>query len=271
MSDEVATAPPEPRSATAALALRSPLLPNIERLINRHGDVLGLASDVDFETSDTRMLVPTADGMLVISLLLFPLSVEVDGKHAEAMPQHQAHLTLRLDGTQSTALEIHHKLTVIVCEILAQVADFVAAVRWGDVLCEPGLFANEADRCHADGDVPFALWIQIQVATGRKGLSTGATRGLRAFGLKEVELRDAPMAPDELERFMRAMINDMITGSLNLSEGNTLSGPGGETVHVALRPSAKSEIGLVHELTLENAERSTREKPGWIRRLFEWR
>jgi len=250
-------------TAIAMIALKHPMLPNIERVIRRHADELGIAPDAVFEASETNILVPTGEGMLVLTLMSAPIPL-ADGwddtaarawrwpAASEAMEAQRAHLIVRLAHNASPPVHTHAKAALIVRDCLEQFSNNAIAVSWGPVLSSAQAFASEFDRCRADNELPMLLWVVIQLSSDGRGGTVLSTLGLNQFGLNEIEAKRAPMPPDTASGFVVDLAQDLLAHGTVLNDGDAVCGPNGDGVVVRHRFSCRRGVGRVYQLEFPN-------------------
>lgn len=96
---------------------------------------------------------------------------------------------------------------------------------------------------------PMFIWIDFRVGKNKKGNSFGFTTGLRAFGLREIEVPNATEEPASLRQRLLDLSDFILTNGDVFKNGQTI---GEDDSHKIVAAITKSKFGHADEVTQLN-------------------
>lgn len=93
---------------------------------------------------------------------------------------------------------------------------------------------------------PLDLWVNITVGNGRDGSTTAVTSGLESFGLREIEVVDAPESHEQIEVRLRRLVAQVVLQRRNLAHGARVEHTDAHEIVVAV---GRSKLGRTHDVS----------------------
>jgi hypothetical protein len=257
-----------PGKITAMIFLDRPQMPDMERLQERFGELLHIGEILP--PDGNAQVVPCDGSLLIAGLVDAPLpqhhwqswteNAWWWPEAAEVMSGNQAHLVVSSSWDQSTRLDAHVKHTLVVREFIDQLP--ALAVSWGSVLVSANQFAGEFHKFQSEQILPVRLWVLIQLSGDGEGGTIVSTRGMDAFGLREIEANSAPMEPQDALLFVNNLAGYLISKGPVVDDGDTVGGSENERIRVRFAPSFREGLGEVYLLDFERSGGPDPVKPG---------
>ncbi|MFM7072139.1 MAG: DUF4261 domain-containing protein [Planctomycetota bacterium] len=155
---------------------------------------------------------------------------------ATEVPKHRTHWIVTAPGESGKAVERARLLTQSVHSLLASQRGALG-VTWGSQAHMVGsaIFQAMASEINKGVD-PYLLWVDIQCGWlppgPSSGMSTGFTRGLADFELKEFESLNATEPPRELHGRLLGLTEYVITKGPVIRHGQTIGQSAEERIRV---------------------------------------
>jgi len=182
---------------------------------------------------------------------------------AEVCAQHRTHLLVGLKG-EPDPLRRHLMLTHFAAA-LAQETDALAVLYWdnGGVVQPAEWLCRWAPEAGPE-DLPLMLWINFHMFM-HEGTPFVATRGLRTFGLMEVEAGSSSLKPMELLEYVYGAAHYQCLQGPVLKDGDTVGASAEERHLVRHLPSVMDRDETVIRILFEEPKQSR----GLFSRLFK--
>lgn len=182
-----------------------------------------------FEPGDNLVLLRVAGGTAMISLMNAPIPHEELQEvcqyawywktACDIVKGHQAHLLIVLMDTELDKLGSAVLQTKIVAAVIE--ATTAVAAYWGVNLQPRDTFLKASARVSRTSVFPM-LWVNYRLSRDSSGKITLSTRGLKDFGLMEIETKDAPIPGRELFELALGMSEYLITKGPVIGDGDTI-------------------------------------------------
>lgn len=168
---------------------------------------------------------------------------------ADSVSTHQAQLMFRITGTD-TPVQQAKWLTVVVLTALQQCPGAVAVYWESAGQCIPAVaFAAAASD---PNDWP-SIWVSVSCQGKWQG-AVGCTRGMAAFGQREIETRNATESPEELFGRLYGLINYLLQNGPIIKDRETFGQTADEKITVVYSDeSAFGNPGAVMNLDYSGA------------------
>ena len=137
----------------------------------------------------------------------------------DTVKDHKAHALVILMGTGLSRLDSALLQTKIVAAVIEE-SNAVASY-WGVNLQPRDVFLKGSGRASA-GSLPVALWVNYRMSREATGNFTLSTRGLKEFGLMEIETKDAPMPGLDLFDLVLGASQYLISKGPVIKDGDTI-------------------------------------------------
>jgi hypothetical protein len=137
----------------------------------------------------------------------------------ETVRDHKAHFLVILMGTELDKLNSALLQTKIVAAVIEQ-SDAVASY-WGMNLQPRDVFLKGSESASPD-NIPVTLWVNYRISREASGNFSLSTRGLKDFGLMEIETKDAPMPGLELFDLVLGATQYLIAKGPVVQDGDTI-------------------------------------------------
>ena len=181
------------------------------------------------EPGDDLALVRVAGGTALVSLMNSPIpngELQEVCKYAwywkaacDTVKDHRAHLLVVLMGTELDRLGSAVLQTKIVAAVIE--ATNAVAAYWGVNLQPRDVFLKGATHVSREW-IPTTLWVNYRLSREASGNFTLSTRGLKNFGLMEIETKDAPMPGLDLFDLVLGTTQYLITKGPVIRDGDTI-------------------------------------------------
>ena len=184
---------------------------------------------VGFEPGENRTLLRVAGGTALVSLMDTPIP---NGELQEVcqsawywkaacatVKDHKAHLLVVLMGTDLDKLGSAILQTKIVAGLLE--ATNAVAVYWGVNLQPRDVFLKGSTSVSRTS-IPPMLWVNYQLSRESSGNFSLSTRGLKDFGVMEIETKDAPVPGRELFDLVLGTTEYLIANGPIIRDGDTI-------------------------------------------------
>ncbi len=229
----------------ATIFLDRPGHPNVARLIERFGAMLGVTRGEPNEAGFVATVGSGAgagDGTGDVDragrqLIALTVDTPMPRAHWEnsaamawwwpeasaALDRNRARIEVMCPWAGNSRLEAHIKQTVVVRELLDQMPGAIG-VMWGSMPVSAQQFAGEYHRFQAEHIVPVRLWVLIQLSRDEHGATVASTLGLDKFGLMEIEATNVPLAPADVLAVIEGMANYLIQRGPVINDGDRAGG-----------------------------------------------
>lgn len=208
--------------------------------------------EVGFALGEAAVLLVNND--LPIDYLDFP-DRNVSEKHwpgaINGLMRHQSHMLITVIMDNRRATDLFSLATKVTASALAAAPEALG-VYWPST---PQLINRMAFVEHASTfpSLPLDLWIDIKVGKGRDGSVTASTSGLEGFGLREIELIDAPESREAARTRLTNLVSQMLRHRRNITHGATLGYDDQWKVTIEVGPSGLGRNGDVSHIVFEPA------------------
>ncbi len=192
-----------------------------------------------FEPGENLVLLRVADGTAMISLINAPIpngELQEACKYAwywkaacDSVKDHKAHLLVMLMGTGLDKVGSALLQTRIVAGVLEE-TNAIAAY-WGVNLQPRAVFLKGSARVSRES-IPAILWVNYRLSREPSGKFSLSTRGLKDFGLMEIETRDAPIPGLDLFDLVLGTTRYLISKGPVIRDGDTIGRSAKQTVRV---------------------------------------
>lgn len=166
--------------------------------------------------------------------------------------RHQSHMLMSVNLENRRATDLFSIATKVTASALAA-APGALGVYWPST---PQLInrANFLEQSAVFPTLPLDLWVEVRSGKGRSGSVTASTSGLTAFGLRDLELVDAPASRHDAQLRLTNLVSQMLRHRRNITNGATLSHDDQWKVVVQVGPSKLGRPGNVSHLVFEPAD-----------------
>ena len=181
---------------------------------------------------------------------------------ARAVMTHGSHAIIAVAQQGGRTIDQMALTTKVTSSVLA-VSDNVLGVYWP---AAPQLISavEFQRRAKSFPTLPIELWVDVALRPGDKSpttttstmtapTTTATTNGLRAFGLREIEVVDAPECPRAVVARLRRLTSQILRQGRNITAGATLEYGTAWRVAVDIGPSQLGSDSEVSQLVFEPA------------------
>ncbi|WP_431265008.1 DUF4261 domain-containing protein [Roseateles chitinivorans] len=234
IDDSSAEAAEGANSALTFVLLREARLPDaqtvqtrLERRLDGRLEIDSLASGERSE--DGVILFRIGGGTAAVGLIDAPLPEgEIDDLCAAAWfwesarvetDRHRAHLAVTVMGSSLDRLDVSLLLTDLVAAVMEDNDNAIASY-WRAALRPRDMFL-EASESASRTVPPVWLWVDFRFSQSDMGVSL-STDGLRAYGLRELEVRDAKQPPMEVFDLFADTAAYLIASGPVIEDGHTI-------------------------------------------------
>lgn len=227
------------------LAWRWPEIGNGQNLVRGERDVGFAIGEAAVLIVNRDMPIDTDDFVeRKVSEKLWPGAIN-------GLMRHQSHLLISVNMDNRRTTDLFALATKITSSALAAAPDALG-VYWP---ATPQLINRNAfiDAASSLPSLPLNLWIDIVVGKGRDGSVTASTSGLAAFGLRELEMVDAPESAEAARIRVTNLVSQILRHRRNVNDGTTLGYDEAWKVVVEVRRSRLGRRGDVSSVVFEPA------------------
>lgn len=212
--------------------------------------------EVGFALGEAAVLLVNND--LPIDYLDFP-DRNVSERHwpgaINGLMRHQSHMLISVIIDNRRATDLFSLATKVTASALAAAPEALG-VYWPST---PQLINRMAfvEQASTFPSLPLDLWIDIKVGKGRDGSVTASTSGLAGFGLREIELIDAPESREAARTRLTNLVSQMLRHRRNITDGATLGYDDQWKVTIEVGPSGLGRNGDVSHIVFEPASQQS--------------
>lgn len=165
--------------------------------------------------------------------------------------RHQSHMLISVNIENRRATDLFALATKVTASALAAAPEAMG-VYWPST---PQLINRTAfmDQASTFPSLPLDLWVDIRVGKGRDGSVTASTSGLTGFGLREIEMIDAPESRDAARIRLNNLVSQMLRHRRNVTHGATLGYDDQWKISIGVGPSGLGRPGDVSHVVFEPA------------------
>jgi len=235
---------PSKLKALSFVALAEPRLPDPQSVRTALQERLGTTQIDDMETDNKKVILfRIRGGTVMVGLLEAPLPKgEIDHMckwawywraACEVMAAHKAHLHVGVLDTDLDKLGAALLQTNVVASLMDANA---LASYWGTSLQSKEAFLKQSSRAATDS-LPVWLWVNFRLTSDVEKGWTVSTQGMEAFGLYEIESKDANTDGRRLFSLVAGMAEYLVRKGPVIKDGETIGDSPAENIRVRHAPS----------------------------------